>query len=80
MGEFKFFKNLLHLFCVNMYKQDFPHSLIHLVKTFQSSATCSEVIYENSYFNPVVIFQTYKSKYRNQGGDKILDFNPGLPP
>ena len=28
MGEFKFFKNLLHLFCVNMYKQDFPNSLI----------------------------------------------------
>ena len=38
MGKFKFFKNLLHLFFVNMYKQDFPHSLIHLVKAFQSSA------------------------------------------
>ena len=47
MGEFKFFKNLLHLFCVNMSKQDFPHSLIHLVKAFQSSATYPEVIYKN---------------------------------
>ena len=44
MGGFKFFKNLLHLFCVNIYKQDFPHSLIHLVKAFRSSATCPEVI------------------------------------
>ena len=47
MGEFKFFKNLFHLFCVNMYKQDFSLSLIHLVKAFQRSATCPEVIYEN---------------------------------
>ena len=47
MGEFKFFKKMLHLICANMYKQDFPHSLIHLVKAFQSSATCPEVIYKN---------------------------------
>ena len=47
MVEFKFIKNLLHLFCVNMYRQDFPHSLIYFVKAFQSSATCPEVIYKN---------------------------------
>ena len=47
MDEFQVFKNLIHLFCVNMYSQDFPHSLIHLVKAFQSSATCPEVIYKN---------------------------------
>ena len=29
MEEFKFFKNLLRSFCVNIYKQDFPNSLIH---------------------------------------------------
>ena len=45
MGEYKFLKNLLHLFYVNMYKQDFPH-FIYLVKAFQSSATCPEVIYK----------------------------------
>ena len=47
MSEFKFFKNPLHLFYVNMYKQDFVHALIHLVKTVQSSATCPEVTYKN---------------------------------
>ena len=44
MGEFKFFQILLHLFCLTMYKQDFLHSLIHLVKAFQNSATCPEEI------------------------------------
>ena len=47
MGKIKFFKNLLHLFYVNMNKQDFLHSLIYLVKAIQSSATCPEVIYKN---------------------------------
>ena len=47
MGEFKYCKNLLHLFCVNMYKQDFPQSIIHLVKAFQSSAKYPEVICKN---------------------------------
>ena len=47
MSEFKFFKNLLHLFYVNMYKQDFVYSLIHFVKAVQSSAKCPKVIYKN---------------------------------
>ena len=47
MSEFKIFKNLLHLFYVNIYKQDFVHSLIHLVKAVQSSATCPKVTYKN---------------------------------
>ena len=74
MSQFKFFKNLLHLFYVNMYKQDFVHSLIHLVKAVQSSATCPEVKYKNWYFNPAVILQTYKTKYRSQGGAKMWVF------
>ena len=57
-----------------MYKQDFPYSLNHFVKAFQSSATCPEVIYKNRYFKPVVILQTYKLKYRSQGGAKMWFF------
>ena len=44
MDEFKFFKNLLHLFCVTMYEEDFLHSLIRLVKAFQNGATYPEEI------------------------------------
>ena len=44
MSEIKFFQKLLHLFCVTMYKQDFLHSPIHLVRAFQNSATCPEEI------------------------------------
>ena len=29
MEELKIFKNLLSSFCINIYKQDFPQSLIH---------------------------------------------------
>ena len=46
MEKFKFFKNPLHLFCVNIYKQDFPYTLIHLVKAFQSSAPSPEMLYK----------------------------------
>ena len=45
MEYFNFKKNLLLLFYVNIYKQDFPDTRIHLVKAFQSSAVRHEFIY-----------------------------------
>ena len=50
MGEFKFFKNLLHLSYVNMYKQDFLHSPIHLVKAVQSSDTKIDISIQRLYY------------------------------
>ena len=55
-----------------IHKQDISHTLIYLVKAFQSSVTRPEVIYKNGYSNPVVIL--HKSKHKSQGGAKMWFF------
>ena len=45
-GRIQLFQYLLHLFSVNIYKQDFAHYLIHLVKVLQNNGMCLEVLYK----------------------------------